>query len=102
MTDEPTSYATRVEQRLWTVVTGLAIFFGGWWLQNQYTMTLKIQEQLATYVQFADDRYVQKDYLRTVTDRLDRIESKIDNISNKNEKRLTPLYDDRQDRRIPR
>jgi hypothetical protein len=85
----PENSVSKVEQRMWTAVVGLAMLFGGWWLQNQYTMTLKAQEQVNDFMRHVDATYVQKDYLNTVTSRLDRIEKKIDDI------RMTPLDDKR-------
>lgn len=69
---------TRMEQRMWSAVIAIAMLLGGWWLQNQYDTTLRLQEELGAYMRFVDDRYVEKDHLKTVTDRLTRIEGKLD------------------------
>jgi low affinity Fe/Cu permease len=75
---DPTNPVSKLESRWIAFITAIALFFGGRWLQNQYTTTLRVQEELAEFMRFADDRYVEKDYLKTVTDRLERIEEKID------------------------
>ena len=38
------------------IITAVALFFGGWWLQNQYTTTLRVQEELGEFMRFADER----------------------------------------------
>ena len=75
---EPANPVGKLESRWIAFITAIALFFGGWWLQNQYTTTLRVQEELGEFMRFADERYVEKDYLKTVTDRLERIEEKID------------------------
>ena len=77
---EPANPVGKLESRWIAFITAIALFFGGWWLQNQYTTTLKVQEELGEFMRFADERYVEKDYLKIVTDRLERIEEKIDTI----------------------
>ena len=77
---EPANPVSKLESRWIAFITAIALFFGGWWLQNQYITTLKVQEELGEFMRLADDRYVEKDYLKTVTDRLERIEEKIDTI----------------------
>jgi len=79
--EETTSGTSRLEARWMAFITAIALFFGGWWLQNQYTTTLKIHEELGDFMRFAAERYVEKDYLKTVTDRLERIEEKIDALA---------------------
>ena len=78
---EPANPVGKLESRWIAFITAIALFFGGWWLQNQYTTTLRVQEELGEFMRFADERYVEKDYLKTVTDRLERIEEKIDAIA---------------------
>ena len=72
--------ASKLEQRAWALVVGLCMLLGGWWLQNQYNTTLRLQEQLTEYIRFADTKYVQKDYLGVITQRLERIEVKLDDL----------------------
>jgi hypothetical protein len=72
---------SKMEQRMWSAIVGVALLLGGWWLQNQYDTTLRIHEELMAYMRHVDDKYVQKDYLETLEGRLNRIESKIDNIA---------------------
>ena len=76
--EETTSGTSKLEARWMAFITAIALFFGGWWLQNQYMTTLRVQQELGEFMRFADDRYVEKDYLNMVTDRLERIEEKID------------------------
>lgn len=75
---------SKLEQRMWTIVVGLALAFGGIWLQNQYKTTIELQKQLAEYMRFVDEKYVEQkafDAGTVVLDqRLDRIENKLDNI----------------------
>ena len=78
---EPANPVSKFESRWSAFITAIALFFGGWWLQNQYTTTLRVQEELGEFMRFADDRYVEKDYLQNVTDRLERIEEKIDALA---------------------
>jgi len=78
---EPANPVSKLESRWIAFITAIALFFGGWWLQNQYTTTLRVQEELGEFMRFADERYVEKDYLKTVTDRLERIEEKIDALA---------------------
>ena len=78
---EPANPIRNFESRWIAFITAIALFFGGWWLQNQYTTTLRVQEDLGEFMRFADERYVEKDYLKTVTDRLERIEEKIDALA---------------------
>ncbi len=44
-------------------------------------MTGKLHEEIGDFMRYADERYVEKDYLKTVTDRLERIEEKIDALA---------------------
>jgi hypothetical protein len=82
------STVSKLEQRMWAIVIGLALTFGGIWLQNQYATTLKLQEQLAEYMQFVDDKYVEQNSFEQHTSvldrRLDRMENKLDSIIEKN------------------
>ena len=78
---EPANPVSKLESRWIAFITAIALFFGGWWLQNQYTTTLKLHEELGEFMRFANERYVEKDYLKTVTDRLERIEEKIDALA---------------------
>ena len=75
---EPANPVGKLESRWIAFITAIALFFGGWWLQSQYTTTLRVPEELGEFMRFADERYVEKDYLKVVTDRLERIEEKID------------------------
>lgn len=75
--DSPVS---KLESRWIAVLTAIALFFGGWWLQNMYETTMRIQQQMSEFMRHVDDRYVQKDYLSTVENRLNRIEGKIDDL----------------------
>ncbi len=75
------SELSKVEQRAWSILVAICLFLGAWWLQNQYNTMIKIQEQLGEYMRFVDDKYVEKDYLHGIENRLGRIETKIDKIS---------------------
>lgn len=88
---EPTP-VSKIEQRMWTILVGLALALGGVWLQNQYDTTLRLQEQMTEYMKFVDDKYVEEKmfqtHVRTLDSRLGRIEDKIDGLTekvNKNE-----------------
>jgi hypothetical protein len=81
MPDENQSSAGKMEGRWLAFLTAIALAFGGIWLQNQYDTTLRLQEQLNDLMKHIDDGYVRKDYFSRVEDRLDRIETKIDNIA---------------------
>ena len=71
---------TKLEQRAWTAVLGVAALLGGWWLQNQYQTMMKIAEQHSEYIRYAASIYVQKDNMGLLLNRLDRIEQKIDRL----------------------
>jgi hypothetical protein len=79
MADE--SPVSKLEQRMWTGIVGVAMLLGGWWLQNQYQTMLRITEEHGEYVKYAASIYVHKDNMNYVVNRLDRIEQKIDNIA---------------------
>jgi hypothetical protein len=70
----------RMEGRWIAFLTAIALAFGGIWLQNQYEATLRLQEDVSTFMRHVDDKYVQKDYLDTMVDRLRRIEDKLDEV----------------------
>ena len=88
---EPANPVSTLESRWIAFITAIALFFGGWWLQNQYMTTLRVQKELGEFMRFADVRYVEKDYLKTITDRLDRIEQKIDALMH-DQRRTPSLY----------
>ena len=75
------SSVTKLESRWIAFITAIALFFGGWWLQNQYDTVLRLQQQQTDFMRHVDDKYVQKDYLSLVEMRLSRIETKIDNLA---------------------
>ena len=78
-----TNEAVKVLEGRWLAfITTIALFFGGWWIQNQYDAILKTQQQLNEYTRYVDDKYVQKEYMTSVDRRLDRIENKIDELRN--------------------
>lgn len=68
----------QLEGRWIAFVTAVALFFGGWWLQNQYTTTLRLQQSLNDFIQRVDDKYVEKDYLAVIDGRLARIEARME------------------------
>jgi cell division protein FtsB len=70
----------RMEGRWIAFLTAIALAFGGIWLQNQYEATLRLQEDVSNFMRHVDDKYVQKDYLDTLVDRLRRIEDKLDDV----------------------
>ena len=74
------SNVTKLESRWIAFVTAVALLLGGWWLQNQYDTLLRLQQQQADFMRHVDDKYVQKDFLEIVTERLTRIEDKIDTM----------------------
>ena len=84
------STISKLEQRMWTVVIGLAMALGGIWLQNQYQTTLRLQDQLAAYMQFVDDKYIEvfqfEHHANVLDKRLDRIEDKLDRLITDNKK----------------
>jgi hypothetical protein len=82
MADESAA-VTKLEQRAWATVVGIVLLLGGWWLQNQYDTVLRLQQQVEQYMRFVDDKYVQKDYLDIIVDRLERIEGKLDNVNDR-------------------
>lgn len=69
---------SQLEGRWIAFITAIALFFGGWWLQNQYQMTLRLQTELSAFYQRVDDKYVEKDYLAVIAARLSRIEQSLD------------------------
>lgn len=83
---EPTP-VSKLEQRMWTLIVGVALALGGIWLQNQYDTTLRLQEQLSQFMTHVDDKYVEDKMFQThskgINSRLDRIEDKIDKISDR-------------------
>jgi hypothetical protein len=96
MTDDPVS---KLEQRAWTAIVGFIILLGGWWLQNQYDTTIRIQEQISQHMRFVEDRYVQKDYLTQIENRLGRIEGKIDDLRDIDKPQypyLEPYFNDKK------
>jgi hypothetical protein len=74
---------SKMEGRWVAFLTTIALAFGGIWLQNQYETTLRLQEQVADFMQHVDAGYVRKDYLTTVESRLVRIEDKLDDLRDK-------------------
>jgi hypothetical protein len=81
MPEDTPPAVTRLESRWVAFITAVALAFGGIWLQNQFAATLRLQEQMAEFMRHVDDKYVQKDFLNTVTERLGRIENKVDDIA---------------------
>ena len=78
------------ERRLYALVVGVAMLFGGWWLQNQWNETQRLDGKINEFVRHVDSIYVDKEFLQVVTEeqtrRLQRIENKLDNIiENKHE-----------------
>ena len=71
---------SQLEGRWMAFLTAVALFFGGWWLQNQYQMTLRLQTDLNAFYQRVDDKYVEKDYFTVIATRLARIEASLDAI----------------------
>jgi cell division protein FtsB len=82
------SNVTKLESRWIAFITAIALLFGGWWLQNQYDTVLRLQQQQTDFMRHVDDKYVQKDYLETVTSRLERIEDKIDDLRDTDQRRV--------------
>mgnify|MGYP000932967695 FL=1 len=82
----PEGNVTKLESRWIAFITAVALLFGGWWLQNQYDTVLRLQQQQTDFMRHVDDKYVQKDTLVIVSDRLDRIENKIDALRDKDNK----------------
>ena len=82
----PEGNVTKLESRWIAFITAVALLFGGWWLQNQYDTVLRLQKQQTAFMRHVDDKYVQKDTLVIVSDRLDRIENKIDALRDKDNK----------------
>jgi hypothetical protein len=80
MSDE--TPVSKLEQRWVGLLTAISLAFGGWWLQNQYQTTLKIQDSITQLIRDIDSRYVDKDVGRLLDDRLGRIERKIDQLGN--------------------
>jgi cell division protein FtsL len=95
--DRERENVTKMESRWVAFLTAIALAFGGIWLQNQYDATLRLQQQMADFMRHVDDKYVQKDFLQTVTERLGRIENKVDDIANevKSEPRKYSPHDER-------
>lgn len=75
------------ERRLYALVVGVAMMFGGWWLQNQWNETQRLDGKINDFVRHVDQVYVDKEYLRAVTEdqtrRLQRIENKLDDLLEK-------------------
>lgn len=74
----PENMAGKMETRWVAFVTAIALFFGGWWLQNQYHTTLRLQQQLTEFITRVDDKYVEKDELASIIERLSRIENALE------------------------
>lgn len=77
---ETSQAVTRTEQRMWGAVVSFCLLLSGWWLQNQHETAMRTQQQLADFQRYVEQRYVQKDYLETMNERLRRIEAKIDEM----------------------
>ena len=88
--DTPPS-ATRMESRWVAFLTAIALAFGGVWLQNQWATSLRLADQIqvmtaahnsemSALMRHVDDKYVQKDLLVQLDNRLKRIEGKIDEL----------------------
>lgn len=85
MTQEPIrDLPSKTEQRLWNLLIAACLALGGWWLQNQYDTTLRLQQDLAQYMRFVDAQYVEKEMLKTLDAerqrQLIKIETKLDRI----------------------
>ena len=84
MGDRDPYQPTVAERRLYALVVGVAMMFGGWWLQNQWNETQRLDDKINEFIRHVDTIYVDKEYLRVVTDdqtrRLQRIENKLDNL----------------------
>lgn len=91
-----TSNLSLNEKNIW--YAGIAFFFvftvcmflGSFWLYNQWQLAIKNQEQIVAITKYLDDRYVDKDLLKAVTDDQNRrfydIDKKIDSISTKTDR----------------
>jgi hypothetical protein len=86
MTGELSDKIGKVEGRWTAFLTAGALALGGWWLQNQYDTMLRIQQQLVDFQRHVDAGYVRKDYLSMLEGRLGRIEDKIDDLRDVQEK----------------
>lgn len=71
-----------LEQRIIAMMFAILMAVGGWWLQNQWEVTMETQRQISDLLKHTDSKYVQKEFLREITedqrDRLLRVENKID------------------------
>jgi hypothetical protein len=76
--------ATRVELRVWNLLVAACLMLGGWWLQNQYDTTLRLQGQLTEFIRHVDDKYVEKEFLKQIDADQDRrfnqLEDKIERL----------------------
>lgn len=84
---EVSSNVSKMEQRMWSILISVALAFGGIWLQNQYSTTIALQQQLTEYMRFVDDKYVDLKLYQSLNEgldsRLNRIEDKIDTVLEK-------------------
>lgn len=69
---------------MWGIAVSFCLLLGGWWLQNQHETAMRTQTQLDDFVRYVSVTYVQKDYLRTIEERLRRIEEKLDELRDSN------------------
>jgi hypothetical protein len=78
---EARKITSQLEARWIAFLTAVAMFFGGWWLQNQYQTTQRLQSEFLAFTQRVDDKYVEKDFLGVIAARLARIEASLDALN---------------------
>ena len=82
--------ANKTEQRLWTVVVGICLALGGWWLQNTWQSIEKERAAREALMLVIAQTYVTKDAISIITQArekqvqaiIDRIERNTDRLIN--------------------
>lgn len=73
--------ATKLEQRAWTLLIGLCLALGGWWLQNQYTTLMSVKDDLAEHQREATRTFLSRELSaelhRTLDRRIEKLEEQV-------------------------
>ena len=72
---------------MWNGLVAISLMLGGWWMQNTWNATLKLQEQMLDNGRHVESVYVTKEVYRQMdadqNRRFNSIENKLDQILSK-------------------
>ena len=78
----------RLEQRLFSIIVGICLALGGWWLQNQWEETRLVNGRLEAFIRHVDATYADLKYIEQMQTRLARIENKLDELIEKKRREM--------------